>query len=132
MPLLRLTLTDLPGRAEAQAELPQQLTGLMRDILNKRADLTVVQTEVKPAFSWTSNGRRLQRSDWCASLEVFITDGTNTVDEIAAFIGAANKLICGEWSQSPAAPLYIVVHTVGADKWGFDGKTQGARRTSSN
>jgi 4-oxalocrotonate tautomerase len=128
MPLLRLTLTEHPLQPPAQITLAERLTLLMRDLMGKRADLTVVQTETRPAVNWVCNGQSLKASQWCASLEVFITAGTNTASEVAAFIQAANHLICEYWTQPPGAPLYIVVQAVDGAAWGYDGETQAARR----
>jgi 4-oxalocrotonate tautomerase len=130
MPLLRLTLPDHTCALAAQAALPQGLTWLMRDILGKQADLTVVQTEGRPVASWACNGRPLSGLQWCASLEAFVTEGTNTADDVAAFIQAAHRLICQAWAQPPSAPLYIIVHPVHATTWGYDGQTQAARRSA--
>lgn len=128
MPLLQLDIASLaftPGQGHA---LRQGLTRLMADLLHKRADLTVVNVAQRRPDTWAVGGQALPDAGWSASLQVFITAGTNEAGERARFISAAHALI-QEVMQGPAAtPLYIVLHEVPADSWGYDGLTQAARK----
>jgi 4-oxalocrotonate tautomerase len=132
MPLLRLSLTGPLPDTNPTAPLQAALTHLMAQVLGKQAGLTVVQVlhTAHPAGTpntWACHGVALGAQDWAASLEVFITAGTNTPAEVAAFIAQAHALICSHWAQPPAAPLYIVVHPVDAAMWGYNGATQRSR-----
>ena len=101
----------------------------MAQQLGKRADLTVVQVQhAESPAAWACDGKALADAGWAASLEVFITAGTNTADEVATFMAQAHALICSHWALPPAAPLYIVVHTVDGANWGYGGLSQQARR----
>lgn len=70
--------------------------------------------------------------EWTASLEVFITAGTNSEAEQAAFISAAVHLIHQVTGQRPETPLYVVLHNINATHWGYDGRTQQSRRPAKN
>lgn len=128
MPLLRLSLAGPLPDANPVPRLQAGLTQLMARTLGKRAELTVVQVRTEGADAWACDGKALDGTAWAASLEVFITAGTNTPDEVAAFMAQAHALIRGRWAQPPAAPLYIVVHAVDGASWGYDGHSQLARR----
>lgn len=128
MPLLRLSLAGpLPENNPVPA-LQAGLTQLMAGTLGKRAELTVVQVHTEDAAAWARDGKPVEGNGWAASLEVFISADTNTPDEVAAFMDQAHALIRSRWTQPPAAPLYILVHAVDGASWGYDGRSQAARR----
>lgn len=128
MPLLQLDIASLAFMPEQGQALRQGLTSLMADVLHKRADLTVVNVSQRRPDAWAVGGQALPDAAWSASLQVFITAGTNEAGERARFISAAHALI-QEVMRAPAAtPLYIVLHEVPADSWGYDGLTQAARK----
>lgn len=128
MPLLQLDIASLAFSPEQGQALRGGLTTLMADVLHKRADLTVVSVSQHRPEAWSVGGLALTDEAWSASLQVFITAGSNDEDERARFISAADALI-HEVMQGPAAtPLYIVVHEVPAGSWGYDGLTQAARK----
>jgi 4-oxalocrotonate tautomerase len=131
MPLLRLTIASAEFSMAQSEQLHAGLTGLMADVLHKQADLTVVAIDhVKPT-RWARAGVALPGTGWSASLEVFITAGTNTAAERADFIAAAHQLISACGARPADTPVYIVVNEVNADSWGYDGMTQLARRSAS-
>jgi hypothetical protein len=66
--------------------------------------------------------------EWTASLEVFITAGTNRETEQVVFTSAAVLLINQVTGQRSATPLYVVLHNVIASRWGYDGHTRQSRR----
>jgi len=128
MPLLHLNLAGLPASSEQRTQLQSGLTKLMTDVLHKVGELTVVNIRHHAADCWSVGGRPLMPGEWTASLEVFITAGTNSDTEQAAFISAAVLLINQVTGQRPATPLYVVLHNVNASHWGYDGHTQQSRR----
>jgi len=128
MPLLRLTIASAEFSMAQSEQLHAGLTGLMADVLHKQADLTVVAIDhVKPT-RWARAGVALPGTGWSASLEVFITAGTNTAAERADFIAAAHQLISACGTKPADTPVYIVVNEVNPDSWGYDGITQLVRR----
>jgi 4-oxalocrotonate tautomerase len=132
MPLLQLdiattTLTD------AQAlGLQEGLTRLMAEVLGKRDDLTVVALSTHAPVRWSRGGRPLGPDAWNAALVCFITAGTNSAGERGAFLREAHGLLVQVMGTTPAAPLYTVIHEVPADAWGYDGRSQLARRVGAD
>lgn len=128
MPLLQLDIASLAFSPEQGQALRGGLTTLMADVLHKRADLTVVSVSRHRPEAWSVGGLALADEAWSASLQVFITAGSNDEDERARFIAAADALIHEVMQGPAAAPLYVVVHEVPPGSWGYDGLTQAARK----
>jgi len=131
MPLLQVELTDTEPTDQQRTRLQSGLTRLMADVLRKRADLTVVHISAATGSHWFRGGQPLTRGQWCASLVVHVTAGTNTPQEVSAFIEAAHSLFCEILDGPPSAPVYIVINEIPASNWGYDGRTQLARREAS-
>jgi 4-oxalocrotonate tautomerase len=129
MPLLTLDIACQPLTPAQRTQIQQGLTALMAAVLDKVASLTVVSVceHLEPG-SWSVGGRALTPSQWCASLHVAITEGSNSEGQQATFIAQAHDLLQAVMGQPPAAPLYIVVHNVPAAHWGYGGRTQASRR----
>ena len=124
MPLIQSTLTG-PQAAPANIErLQQEMTRLMASILHKEATLTVVSVTQLPEGACSANGQAVTTG---ASLQALITAGTNSAAEKAAFIFAAKTLLTATFGPSNA-PLYVALHELPADSWGYDGQTQAARK----
>lgn len=129
MPLLTLDITSAPLSATQRQHIQQGLTGLMASVLGKVAALTVVQIrEQADRHAWSVNGQPLSDTDWCASLHVAITEGSNSLPEQSTFLAAAHALLQEAMGQAPAAPLYIVMQNVPGVHWGYGGCTQASRR----
>jgi 4-oxalocrotonate tautomerase len=130
MPTLKLTLSP-PQHAERHAALARALTAITADTLGKRAEVTAVLIDERPAGTWYVAGRPPLRPT--ALLEIDITEGSNTAAQKAAFIDAA----FGELQRqlAPNASLeeasYVIVREVPASDWGYGGRTQQARRRTS-
>lgn len=130
MPFIRISLAGRPLPAERMHQLQEQTTRLMVRELGKRQDVTVVAIETAPAACWSAGGAALQEEDRLAQLEAFITAGTNTDEEKAAFVSAAHAMLLSVLGAK-ATPIYVVVVDVPATNWGYDGKTQAARRLAA-
>lgn len=105
--------------------LQEEATRLMETVLFKKAELTAVLVERLPAGGWAVGGEPVPVA---AHLEATITAGTNAPEEKARFIekaAALLKAVCG--APLPVA-TYVVVREVPAEDWGYDGRTQAARR----
>lgn len=130
MPLLQFDyagaeLTPLQAQA-----IQRDLTALMAEVLHKAGPLTVVAVRQQCAAQWSVGGGALQSGTWTASLVAYITAGTNSEAEVALFIERANQQI-REVLGEPVTPLYVVVCGVDARHWGYDGRTQLARRVAA-
>ncbi len=127
MPTLTVKLAPLPSEL-VQRHLAEALTAVTADTLGKRAEVTAVVFEPVPASQWWIGGAPLRQAS--AMLEIRITAGTNTVEQKARFIEAADAVL--QRHLAPHAALaeasYIVVHELPATDWGYDGLTQRARQ----
>jgi 4-oxalocrotonate tautomerase len=128
MPLIHITLAGRSATPATVHHLQQQTTQLMANILRKEAALTVVCVTQLPADACSANGQTVPSA---ASLQAMITAGTNNPAEKAAFIRAANQLLHDAIGSS-VAPIYVALHELPADSWGYDGETQAARKAKIN
>lgn len=127
MPTLTVKLAPLPSEA-VQQRLAEALTAVTVDTLGKREAVTAVVFEPVPASHWWIGGRRVQHA--AAMLEIRITAGTNTAEQKARFIEAADAVL--QRHLAPHAAMeeasYIVVHELPGTDWGYDGVTQRERQ----
>lgn len=129
MPLLTLDITCTPLTPAQRTRIQQDLTTLMATVLGKIASLTVVQIRETPdRHAWSVNGQALSDADWCASLYVAITEGSNSLPEQGTFLAAAHALLQDVMGQAPSAPLYVAMQNLPAAHWGYGGRTQASRR----
>jgi 4-oxalocrotonate tautomerase len=127
MPLIHIILAGPNTAPGAIQQLQQETTRLMQTILHKEAALTVVSISQLPAGAFSANGQAVAIG---ASLQAMITAGTNSAAEKADFIFAANFLLTATIGFS-AAPIYVALHELPAESWGYDGQTQAARKAKN-
>lgn len=126
MPFVQLKLFGAAPSALTIMAIQHGLTDLMAEILKKKRSLTVVEIDIA-ADSWVSCGAKpLDPSNWTGRLMAFITAGTNSQEEKAAFQKAAHALLV-ERLSAPATPLYIMVQEFPGTDWGYGGLSQAAR-----
>jgi nicotinamidase-related amidase/phenylpyruvate tautomerase PptA (4-oxalocrotonate tautomerase family) len=129
MPLLTLDITSPPLTTSQRTQIQQGLTQLMAAVLDKVAGLTVVALrESADRSAWSVGGRPLSEGEWCASLHVAITEGSNSLAPQNTFLAAAHELLQATMGQAPAAPLYILMQNVPGAHWGYGGRTQASRK----
>ena len=124
MPLIHVTLAGPPATPATIATLQRDSTRLMRDVLHKEAALTVVAVTQLPAGSYAVDGRAVPNA---ASLLATITAGPNCDADKAAFVAAATRLLNATIGASDA-PVYVALQELPSTDWGYDGRTQAARR----
>jgi len=127
MPLIQITLAGPSATLSTIQHLQKETTRLMQSILHKEAALTVVSVSQLPEGAFSANGLAVSTA---ASLQAMITAGTNSATEKAHFIFAAKSLLTGSIGPSEA-PIYVALHELPADSWGYDGLTQAARKTKT-
>lgn len=128
MPYLDIRVANAAPDESARRTLGLRSTGLLRDILGKRAELTAVSITQLPASSWMIGERpQSESSRPAAHAEVTITSGTNTAEQKARFIAAMAALL-RETFPGLHETTYVVVREVDAGSWGYDGCTQDARK----
>ncbi len=124
MPLIQIAIAGPTPAPAIVSRLQAETTALMRDILRKQAPLTVVAISQLPEGALSANGLGVSLG---AFLEATVTAGTNTDDEKAAFIAAAEAMLRDALGRLDA-PVYVIVQEIPATDWGYDGRTQAARR----
>jgi len=133
MPLIQIVLSGPDAAPATISALQQETTELMQRILRKEAALTVVSVTQQPTGSHAVGGVPLLAS---ASLQALITAGSNNEAEKADFIFAAQAMLTAGRANCPWAdaftassvPLYVALHELPATSWGYDGRTQAARK----
>lgn len=125
MPFLRLSVQPAMD-ASARKRLAERLTELMATELSKKAELTSVLIDTVSGALWTVGGRPTAST---AFLEAAITAGTNSDAEKSAFVAAAFRLLKAELPELDPI-VYVVINELPAENWGYDGRTQAARRVA--
>lgn len=128
MPYLQLSLAQ-PVAAEIRHFLARHLTGLLAELLGKRADVTAVRIDTVQADSWYIAGEAIATSHPPYHLDLYITAGSNNAAEKAAFLDAAHRLI-SDCFGPPAAASYIALHELPGESWGYAGLSQAARKAA--
>lgn len=123
MPFIRVTLSSARA-ADAAPAIASGVTRLMAEVLGKKAELTSVLVETPSVAAWTVGGEPRPAA---AHLEASVTAGTNTEEEKARFIAEAMNLLKSHIPGLHEA-TYVVVREMPATDWGYDGRTQAARR----
>lgn len=135
MPLLTLVnhppVTD-PGLRRAVAG---ELTDHTERLLGKQRPLTALAWLAAPT-DWFVGAQSLDEDGAGAplrtfSLEIRITAGSNRVDEKAAWIAAAWETLSRALPGPVAPASYVCITELPASDWGWGGRTQQARRTTS-
>ena len=130
MPYIRISVAGDAPTTEQVSELQRNTTQLMADILSKRPEVTVVTVESRAAIDWSIGGNHLADGQRLAQMETFITAGTNSDQEKAEFISAAQQMIC-DVLNAAISPLYVVISEIDGANWGYDGRTQQFRKLSA-
>jgi len=123
MPYLNLKLSGPPSTETARL-LAATLADLTTDVLGKKREVTSVGVEFVSAEHWFVGGPAVAEQALATFyLEVKITAGTNTKDEKAAYLRLAFDALAERLGHVHPAS-YIVIHELGGDNWGFEGRTQ--------
>ncbi|MDP3228618.1 MAG: tautomerase family protein [Acidovorax sp.] len=127
MPTLVLKIAPLQN-PERYQRLAAALTDLTVRVLCKRREVTAVVIDDLPMARWFIGGQPTERP--AAMLEISITQGTNTLEEKAAFVAAAfaqlQRELAGGGLLTEAS--YVIVRELPATDWGYGGRTQQARK----
>lgn len=125
---IRVARSDLSD--EQRLALAGRTTDVMVDILGKRRELVAVEIVENEPAGWYIGGSCLaEQNQTSGYLEAKITQGTNTAAQKAQAVQALNlmlKDVLGDLAEAS----YVTLHEVSADAWGYDGRTQAARRTA--
>jgi 4-oxalocrotonate tautomerase len=96
-------------------------------LLHKDPKVTAIIVKSVEAADWFAGGKSLAEQNLASFwLDIHVTEGTNTKDEKAAYIGAVFKRM-GELLGPLHHESYLHVDEVRADAYGFGGLTQERR-----
>ncbi|MBB4188145.1 tautomerase family protein [Sinorhizobium terangae] len=123
MPIINVTVTGRPD-PDLSARIAAEVSDLTQAYLRKDPTVTAVAVGYVDPQHWFAGGKSIASQEtnsfW---LDIKVVDGTNTKQEMAAYIeaiyGAFGKLLGKVHPES-----YVLVHEVSAAAYGYGGKTQ--------
>lgn len=124
MPFVNIKVAGPVLTQDQVRHLQEGATTLMADVMRKKRELTAVLVEQVPISGWSLGANSIGMA---AHLEAKVTQGTNTTDEKARFVGEAMSLLRSVLGPDLNPVSYVIVHEVPADGWGYDGRTQADR-----
>lgn len=126
MPYINIRLGTTLESSQHQ-EIYKRTTSLMKTIMGKRQEVTVVHIQESDPRFWSTNAFILNQNEPVgAYVDIKVTEGTNTPDEKARMIfETVNMLrdIIGVMQKA----CYVVIDDIPANSWGYNGKTQAER-----
>ncbi len=123
MPLLNVAVTGTAD-PERSAAIAARLTALTEKYLGKDPALTAITIRNVDPDHWFVGSKAVGgRNANSFSLQISVTEGTNTKSQIADYIEAVYSSM-SELLGSVCDESYIVVDNVPAASWGYAGRTQ--------
>jgi 4-oxalocrotonate tautomerase len=127
MPMITLQYASPRHKADLAKTVADAASRLASDILHKDPAVTAVVVEEVDPVKWFIAGKSLAEHGLAGFwLDIRVTDGTNTREEKATFVGATfatmNELIGPLHGES-----YVHVNEVRGDAYGYGGLTQNER-----
>lgn len=126
MPYLHLAVGQ-PVDHETRRFLARYLTALIADLLHKRPEVTAVRIDSVPGDQWFVAGEPVTAGQTPAHATLYITAGTNSEAEKAAFVAQLDSVLRETFGPLPEA-TYIVIQELAATDWGYGGQTQAGRK----
>ena len=129
MPYINIRLgKDLD--ATQQQQLFSRTTSLMKNVMGKRAEVTVVHIQESEPHLWSTHATALTNEDPVgAYVDIKVTEGTNTSEEKAEMLSQTVKMLRETLGVIQEA-CYVVIDDIPADSWGYNGKSQALRASS--
>ena len=121
MPYVQIRLFS--QHATNTAQLGEEATRLMADLMHKKREVTVVEV-VTTQSAWHVNGKPVNGP--AAYVDVKITRGTNSESDKSRLLEELQALLDREMGPL-AAPAYVVIHEIPATDWGYGGHSQASR-----
>ncbi|MDK1493866.1 4-oxalocrotonate tautomerase family protein [Sinorhizobium sp. 7-81] len=123
MPIINITVTGRPD-PDRSAEIAAKVSDLTQEHLRKDPTVTAVAVTYVDPQHWFAGGKSIASQEtnsfW---LDIKVVDGTNTKQELAAYIEAifaGFEMLLGKVHPES----YVLVHEVSAAAYGYGGKTQ--------
>lgn len=113
--------------ASQHKQLYAKTTSLMKTIMSKRPEVTVVHIQESEPRFWSTDASVLGENDPVgAYVDIKVTEGTNTPEEKAEMISETVKMLKESVGVVQEA-CYVVIDDIPANSWGYNGKTQAER-----
>lgn len=123
MPYINVKITAKPT-PQLSAHIAKEVSELTKAHLRKDPTITAVAVDYVDPQHWFAGGRSLAEQGmntyW---LDIKVVDGTNTKQEMAAYLDAIHALMANTLGGIHGES-YVLVHEVPASAYGFGGKTQ--------
>ncbi|MBW9256902.1 MAG: tautomerase family protein [Candidatus Thiodiazotropha sp. (ex. Lucinisca nassula)] len=126
MPVIKIQHSGEPLSKDTCSMLQRQVTGLINRVLGKAIPVTAVLISSLPNQQWSVAGDAITQHR-SALMEIYITSGTNSVDEKRQMIREAYALLEAVLGALVEAS-YVVIQELESTDWGFAGLTQDERR----
>jgi 4-oxalocrotonate tautomerase len=131
MPFINIAVAGKPLSPLQKQQLFDETTRLMNEVMRKDPKLTAVRIDQFHGDDWAvgrSTATILEKS--AVHMDIKVTAGTNTEEEKEQMIRQAMEMLKEVVGAIPEAS-YIVIHELNATAWGYDGRTQYARASST-
>ncbi len=125
-------LTAQPKHREAASsrQTTPSAASLMKGIMGKRREVTVVHIQESEPHLWATNAVALDTdSPVGAYVDIKVTEGTNTPEEKAEMLSETAKML-KEVVGVVQEACYVVIDDIPANSWGYNGKSQAQRAAS--
>jgi len=117
--------------ASQHQHLYAKTTALMKTIMGKRPEVTVVHIQESEPRFWSTDSSVLESTDPIgAYVDIKVTEGTNTAEEKAEMISETVKMLKESVGLVQEA-CYVVIDEIPANSWGYNGKTQDKRAATA-
>ncbi|WP_428249323.1 tautomerase family protein [Ferrovibrio sp.] len=127
MPMIQVSYSTPNPASDLSRWIAALSTRLAQEKLGKQPEVTAVAVQQVAAADWYIAGQSLAEAGLASFfLDIRITTGTNTKDEMAAFVAAAYAEF-GTLLGPLHAESYVHVHEAQGFAYGYGGQTQERR-----
>ncbi len=129
MPYINFRIGNTLENAQRN-QLYEKTTSLMKGIMGKRREVTVVHIQESEPHLWATNAVALDTdSPVGAYVDIKVTEGTNTPEEKAEMLSETAKML-KEVVGVVQEACYVLIDDIPANSWGYNGKSQSHRAAS--
>ena len=122
MPIIHLKVSGAEDTVLAK-ELAVIISGLTKEILHKKPEVTVVTIDFIPTHLWFINSESLSELNAASfHLTIKISDSTNLKDDKSRYIDAVHQALA-ERLGTIHPVSYTAIEEMKADAYGYDGLT---------
>lgn len=122
MPYVNVKVVKQQVTKQQKDLLISGLMDIIVDIMGRNPDLTVITVDEIDQSNWFIGGKSIDNSvhDKCASIEIRISRGTSSPEEMALIIKTGKELMHNVLGSCDKTN-YFIINELNPDSWGFDG-----------